>query len=433
MTFFENSPDYVDKFERGKWPTNGFIDDFYWHTIGFETTNLFSFWTAVAGLSSIFQRAIHIRFGDGLYPNFFIILVAPPALCRKSTALARWDKVESLMFEATPNEALKFKRQSPIIRGKATPEQMFASMKNDTKTLVTGESIEKDANLIIRISELTTMLNKAQYNMTLVDKLTDFYDCKDHDTDSTISRGTTELKNIYATLWGATTPDSLADSIPPEAFGGGFMSRCILVEEREAKRIIARPSFPSVCPSKDEMAQRLLWLLAYKSGEFTLDAEADAYYDEWYRKDITELREKAARGETDHRDNRKSIHVLKLALVLAAQRYDLSRYITLEDLKTAIAILEYTNATSEETIEDISIDGQANSMNLKIRSWIKRAGPDGIARIELMQRHNLKKVVLDQAIEDLKEANVVKEVKRVVTKKGREVKTRFYVLTQKEK
>lgn len=400
--------------------------------MGFETTNLFAFWTAIAGLSAIFQRAIHIRFGDGLYPNFFIILVAPPALCRKSTALQRFDKIESLMFEATPNEALKFKRQVPVIRGKATPEQMFASMDNKTKILTSGDEITTDANLIIRVSELTTMLNKAQYNMTLVDKLTDFYDCKDHDTDSTITRGTMELSNIYATLWGATTPDSLADSIPPEAFGGGFMSRCILVEETEAKRIISRPYFPSTCPDKDEMAQRLLWLLAHKSGEFTLDTEADRYYEEWYVKDITQLREKAKRGETDHRDNRKSIHVLKLALVIAAQRYDMSRYITLTDLKMAIKVLEYTNASSEETIEDISIDGQANSINLKIRSWIKRAGDEGIARIELMQRHNLKKIVLDQAIDDLKEANLVVAFKKPVMKRGKEVNTLFYKIKARE-
>lgn len=417
---------YEDNFDRSRWPSNGFLDDFYWHTMGFETTNLFAFWTGIAGLSAILQRSVHVRFGDGLYPNFFIILVAPPALCRKSTALQRWDKIESLMFEATPNEALKFKRQVPVIRGKATPEQMFASMANKKKMLTSGDEIVSDANLVIRVSELTTMLNKAQYNMTLVDKLTDFYDCKDHDTDSTISRGTTELDNIFATLWGATTPDSLAESIPPEAFGGGFMSRCILVEEAEAHRIISRPYFPSTCPDKDEMAQRLLWILANKSGEFTLDQEADDYYEAWYVKDITQLRAKAARGETDHRDNRKSIHVLKLALVIAAQRYDLSRYITIDDLKMAISILEYTMASSEETIEDISIDGQSNSINLKIRSWIKRAGDEGVARIDLMRHHNLKKMVLDQAIDDLKEANLVIAYKKPIIKNGREVNTLYY-------
>lgn len=417
---------YKDAFDRSLWPKNGFIDDFYWHTMGFETTNLFAFWTATAGLSAIFQRAIHVRFGDGLYPNFFILFVAPPALCRKSTALQRFDKIETLMFDSIPNEALKFMRKMPIIRGKATPEQMFASMANKKKTLSSGDELETDANLIIRVSELTTLLNKAQYNMTLIDKLTAFYDCQDHDTDSTITRGTTELTNIYATLWGATTPDALAASIPPEAFGGGFMSRCVIVEESDARRIISRPYFPPECPDAVEMAQRLMWLLANKTGEFTLSKEADDYYEEWYVKDITILRERAKKGETDHRDNRKSIHVLKLALVICAQRYDMDRYISLEDLKMAINIIELTNSTSSETIEDISMDGQANSINLKVRAWIKREGEDGIARTQLMQQHNLKKIVLDQAIEDLKEAKLIKESRVPVMKNGREVKTLYY-------
>lgn len=417
-----------DTFERSQWPHNGFIDDFYWHTMGFETTNLFSFWTAIAGLSSVFQREIHIRFGDGLYPNFFIIFVAPPALCRKSTALARFDKVESLMFQATPNEALKFRRQVSPIRGKATPEQMFVGMANKTKTLSTGEEVETNANLIIRVSELTTLLSKAQYNMTLIDKLTDFYDCRDLDTDSTVARGNTELKNIYATMWGATTPDALANSIPPEAFGGGFMSRCVIVQQDEAYRIISRPYFPDSCPDKEEMAQRLLWLMAYKSGEFTFTKEADDYYEEWYEKETLSLRAKAKKGETDHRDNRKTIHVLKLALVIAAQRYDMDRYITLDDLKMAINVINLTNATSLDTIEDISMDGKANSDNLKIKSWIRRAGPSGILRSVLMKTHNLKKVMLDQSIADLIEAGVVIEARVPVVIKGRSTRpVRYYI------
>ena len=419
-----------DAFDRRLWPSNGFIDDFFWHTMGFETTNLFSFWTAIAGLSSVFQREIHIRFGDGLYPNFFIIFVAPPALCRKSTALARFDKVESLMFEATPNEALKFRRKVSPIRGKATPEQMFATMANKKQTLSSGEDVETNANLIIRVSELTTLLSKAQYNMTLIDKLTDFYDCKDHDTDSTIARGNTELTNIYATMWGATTPDALANSIPPEAFGGGFMSRCVIVEQNEAHRIISRPYFPSSCPTKEEMAQRLLWLMANKSGEFTLDKEADAYYEKWYEEETLSLRAKARKGETDHRDNRKTIHVLKLALLIAAQRYDLDRYITLDDLKMAINIIGITNSTSLSTIEDISMDGKANSDNLRIKAWIKRAGPEGILRSKLMQQHNLKKVMLDQAISDLTEAGIVREARIAKMVKGRQIRQLKYFIKE---
>jgi len=301
-------------------------------------------------------------------------------------------------------------------------------MANKKQTLSSGEDVETNANLIIRVSELTTLLSKAQYNMTLIDKLTDFYDCKDHDTDSTVARGNVELHNIYATLWGATTPDALANSIPPEAFGGGFMSRCVIVEEEEAHRIIDRPYFPSSCPSKDEMAQRLLWLLAYKSGEFTFNKEADDYYVKWYRQETLALRAKARTGETDHRDNRKTIHVLKLALVIAAQRYDLDRYITLEDLKMAIAVLEFTNQSSQDTIEDISMDGKANADNLKIKSWIKRAGVQGIVRGDLMRAHNLKKLALDVAIADLKEAGVVREARIPKMKNGREVRElRYYI------
>lgn len=438
LSYYDTHKDYQEEFDRSFWPEGGFISDMVDHTLGYETTNYFAFWTAVSAISSAVQRDAWIRFGDGLFPNFFIILVAPPGICHKSTAMARYDKIESEALRKMPNKVVKELKKATVIRGKASPEQLFASMANKD-IQIEGEkdeegnprSVRSNANLIIRVSELSTFLTSAQYNTGLVDKLTDFYDCKDHDSDSTITRGHVELENIYATMFAATTPDTLATTIPVEAFGGGFMSRCIIAEMKpqQTTRIIPAPYYPKNAPDRDEMANRMIWIMNNKRGEYALTEEAYDFYSEWYRKEIIELRDKASKGEVDHRDNRKTQNVLKLALVLSLQRYSHDHWVTVEDLKFAIRALEYTNNSALETLEDIVIDGKQDGRMHKFLRIIRKAGVEGIPRTAMSRNHNFKKAEIDKFLEELESRELIRQENvPIEDEKGRsrKVKTFFY-------
>lgn len=420
LSYYDEHPDYQEEFDNSFWPTDGFIDDLRSHTLGYETTNLFSFWTAVSAISAVVQRDAFLRFGDGLYPNFFTVLVAPPAIAHKSTAMNRFEKIEQEAYRRIPNKLVKEMKKSHVIRGKASAEQLFASMANKDVTIEGDEEVHKsNANLIMRVSELGTFLSKAQYNTGLIDKLTDFYDCKDYDSDSTISRGHAELENIFATMFACTTPDALANSIPQEAFGGGFMSRCIIAEVKphHCKRIIPVPFYPTNAPDRTEMADRLIWIMNNKKGEYALTESAFDYYTSWYREEILDLRAKAARGEVDHRDNRKTLHVLKLALVFALQRYSTDRWVTEVDLDYAIKVLEYTNNSSSQMVEDISIDGQTDGRMHKFLRLVRLAGEKGIPRVDLSRNHNFKKGEIDKFLEELESREmVVQDMVRVKIK-----------------
>lgn len=70
LTRFDTDPHYAEVFSRGSWPENGFLDDFICHTYGYETTNLFAIWTAIAGISGIVQRDAYLNTGKGLFSNF---------------------------------------------------------------------------------------------------------------------------------------------------------------------------------------------------------------------------------------------------------------------------------------------------------------------------------------------------------------------------
>ena len=101
---------------------------------------------------------------------------------------------------------------------------------------------EKGSQAAFVISELSSLLGKQNYNEGLVGKLTDLYDCKDYDDDTTISRGYKAFEDIYVTLLGATTRTALEESIPEAAFGEGFMSRVVLVYQHQRTRAYPEPT-----------------------------------------------------------------------------------------------------------------------------------------------------------------------------------------------
>ena len=408
LSRFDSDPDYSeDAFPRSMWPEGGFIDDIWMHTLGFETTNLFAFWSAVSGINSIIQRDAHLRFGTNLYSNFYVILAAPPGILRKSTVMSLIDDAEREMFDNLEDCPLKQRKKvNAVIRGKATAESMFEAMSNRPIAVPddeTGETPESDAVLIIRASELSTLLSKAQYNVQLIDKLTDFYDCKKRDTDTTLGRGQKELRNIYTTLFGCTTPDTLQNTIPQEAFGGGFMSRCTIVNQgpEDASRIIDMPYFNDDCPSQEEIAERMLWLMKHKKGEYVLSPEAHVAYKKWYRKETLSLRAKAAAGVEDHRNNRKTIQVLKLALIFALQRYDTDHYITLDEFEKAVAIIDYTLDKGTDLVQDISLSGTEDSGLFRFIRTVQKAGTDGISRSDLGRVNNFKSYEINKYLTEM--------------------------------
>ena len=436
-----------EPFDERFYPKGGFIEDAILYMKGYETCNSFSFWSAVHAVSSIVGRDAGLRWAHGkLYPNFYIILVAPPGVVKKSTTVSQLDRIEFAVREKlkNENELLSYQKEACIIRGKATQESIFENMRSEGRTFKvdTGEidddgeklfkrvSKQRNANLIMRISELSTFLSPSKYNVTLVDKITDFYDCKDRDSDTTIGRGNVELHNVFATLCGATTPDTFKTTIPKEAFGGGFISRCLVIREDVTPRVYPQPvSFP-ICPGFEEMAERLSWIAMHKRGEFVLSPEALHFYSDWYTSFKMDLREKITSGLERHIENRKDQHVLKLALIFALQRYDLTEnIITVQDIKQAIRVIEHTIDTSYHEVEEAGMSHQGLLMN-RIEQYIRAKGSEGVAREKILKslgKTGVNSMVLNQSLDEFNQQGILTirnergDIKRSIGKASKEI------------
>lgn len=398
-------------------PPGGFLSDVENYALGYETTNAFSFWSGVHFLSTMFKRDIWMPWGtERHYPNFYLILLAYPGLVKKSTTMKILAPIYDEALEKISNPAVKWRKgQELTVSSTATANGMFKLLAEETNNKNTSFAdadgnpleLESDANIILRVSELTTLLSKAQYNANLIDKLTDFYDCNNKDSSTTVAHGHIDMTNIFCTMIGATTPSSFQSSMTQEAYGGGFMSRCIVIKEDTGYRKYPLPAvFPGV-PKLDEMAERLAFLAEHSVGEYTLTEDAYDSYANWYIKFKTEL-QSIDPDEILHQDNRRDVNVLKLALILAAQSYDLSHRITKENVETATRILDYTLGRAQKDVMRSAMNPD-NLLSNKVLAIIQKKGSTGIRKSELLRNHQrlFNSRQLTELLETLHDADLI--------------------------
>lgn len=349
--FWDNEP-----FDKAL-PPKGFVTDFVLALRGIESPTSYCAWSALWALSSILKREVWFkRFPKPLYPSLYITLVSPPRRCAKSTVIRfAGGLVESAPFFIEGKKLSRLKVPN-LLYSKATPESFSMLLEPEVERIEiddkgTIDRIERYPQLCMCVSEFTTLLGRQQYNLGLIDRLTDLYDNAISD-DVTLSRGMKIFRDSYVTLIGGTQPDKLQKSLPPEAVGGGFLSRLMLVVEDGGARCFPHPRVVPDGPSEDELAQRLAWIAENAQGEYYLSQEAEEFYQEWYRDFHHQLLETTNSRIQDMRC-RIDVHLLKLAMIIRAQRYTIGNEIQLTDIQAADKILQATYGPSMEAVDSI--------------------------------------------------------------------------------
>lgn len=403
----------------------GFLSDFVTSVRGIETPTKFALWSGIFILSSALKRESYINWYPAeIYPNFYIVLVAPPRINAKTTVVNYGEsKVLSSFHKVYPDRYMQELKRVNIER-KATPEALGMALLPESKHWIeSGQrcEIDRGSQISLIVSELGTFLGKQKYNIGLIDRLTSFYDCKDADSERTIGRGLQEYENIYVTLFAATTRDGLEASVPAEAFGSGFMSRVVLVYAPEALRTFPIPKAVGLSNGKGipwakELQKRLAWVSEKSLGEFHMDEETTQAYDKWYRA--------FKQGLASSKDeqvmllrSRYDTHLLKLMLIIRAQRYDIvlseednvvGRTITIEDFRDAKSILDATYSDSGYSIEDAAVENEwtrkYNQVKGTLKKWEKIHRRDLLPR---MSGYGCKASEVDGILNQLVEEGVI--------------------------
>jgi len=343
----EDDPDKFWKEEEwdANLPNPGFITDFVYTNRGIESPTSFCVWTALGIISAALRRNAWLDWHPNkLFANLYLSLVSEPRICAKSTIINYGAKVLSTTTDYLADSFSKRFYKVRFMRNKATPEGLFDAMAPIKLTPKradgsAGQPFDLGSQICIVAPELSTFLGKQKYNEGAIELLTSLFDCDEVWSYTNVKNKTVTLRKVFVTMLGASTPDGLQDSIPFSAFGGGFLSRIVVVAEQGTMRQFPEPKVVPRAPDKEELARRIVWIMLHGQGEYRMTAGARKAYYAWYPKFKTGLGRKDG---NKHVFARYDNTLLKLCLLLRASRYSEGTDITIKDFRDAVKIMEAT-------------------------------------------------------------------------------------------
>ena len=304
-----------------------------------ESPRDFWMWSGLFCITAALQRKVWLPFGmSRTYPNLYVMIIAPPGWCRKSVPVGFAKKIlqsiELPVYVDAPTKRAFTKKLDSLSRLHSfeimTPE---------------GIKVTQPQSPISCISkELSSFL--AQDPKAMVEILTDIYDPHDKWEYETAGSGEdTIIAPCVGTLL-ASTPMWIAANLPPEAIGGGFTRRFVIVSGTERYKEL---SYPPIPPEKLFRAlQEDLAHIATLVGEFKWEGgqEGDAfrYYDVWYKS----LTQKVKTIQDERvQPFLSEVHTIALKTVMALQVASSDELVIRErEMRQSIALLEKIIATA---------------------------------------------------------------------------------------
>lgn len=283
------------------------------------------FWVGVSAVAGALRRRVWIdQAYFRWYPNFYVILVAPPGIVSKST---------------TAGISMNLLRQVAGIKfgpDVVTWQALIGAFAEVREEFKFGDEYYPMCAMTIESSEFGNLLNPQDKDM--VDLLVTLWDGKQGAfTKVTKMSGNDSVINPWINIVACTTPAWIAGNFPDYMIGGGFTSRCIFVYADKKEKYVAYPGLQvpaNIKAFETALVQDLEYIANTFIGPYTLAPDAVAWGEAWYKRHY----ESSPVGLDDDRFGgyiaRKQTHIHKLAMVLAAATRD-DQIITAEVLALA--------------------------------------------------------------------------------------------------
>lgn len=354
--------------------TEGWLLAYKKYTEQSEAPEPFHLWTGMSILSGVLRRNVHLDQGYyTVYPNLYVVLVAPPGACKKSVALniglGLLRKVPGINIESnkmTPQSIIHTlsghtatnatpKSTAQKTKGLLTEEEKKAEQQAQLKAAMASINLKQECTTTLASTEFSVMLGVDAHQNGLLALLTDLYDCPTYWSYKTINRGTEELHNVFLNIIAASTPDWLGSSIPGDAIGGGFTSRILFVAQNKKRKNNPRPHLSD---EEKHLAKVLIEDLTHISklkGEMLLTDDAEKFFSEWYNTRPMQHMDERFWGYLE----RKPDHLLKIATILSVSFSD-DLIITQEHLEMGLVLLERLEARMPDAFRGIGGAGAKN-------------------------------------------------------------------------
>lgn len=376
----------------------GFLRDYIDYTAGHEAPEDFHMWVGLTIISAALRRKVYLdNVYHKLYPNLFTILVSPPGVGKKTTAI---NIGVSILREAVADLR--------IISEKCTPEALAKRLAKPLEKIKEsgGMKLESKAEGVIVAPELTVFMGSEQYNASLITLLTRLYDCADIQEVDTIGRGLEKLKSVFVSLLGATTPSEIHRAIPAAATGGGLMSRLTIIHKDSTPRIVpfATPVDPTI---RESLVNSLRKIDTDFKGPVTFSPDGKEWFVKYY-KHHHKIVEKGTSGGTIER---QPDQILKVAICMKASEsiYDAGATMELNEdvLQRSFNIITLASSNASDVIKMIDTSERGKTTQFVVEVLRRNGGVLG--RSVLMKRvhRHLNCMELDAVMMTLREADIV--------------------------
>jgi hypothetical protein len=296
------------------------------YTDNTESPDSFHTFTGLWTLAGAMQRKCWFNYGMAkVFPNLYIVLVAPPGVARKTSAM----RIGAQMLKDL---------DMPMVSSTITREALIQRAANSPQDkLYDGHKLIRHHSLNLASDEFAVFLG--ENNFPMIGMLTDWYDCANPWSYETKGSGTQTINGIWFNMIACSTSQWLGQALPSNAGTGGFTSRIIFVVENRKRKDVAIPYLTDLQRDQRKMLMLdLLWINENIWGEFNFTPDGRKYFEEIYKKISSQPRFSNSPHMAGYWE-RKPGHIIKLSMPIHISTKS-TKQIDEEDLELATLLLE---------------------------------------------------------------------------------------------
>lgn len=341
---------------------NNWLDAFVDYASFGEAPEQMYFWTGVSTLAGVLRRRVWIdQAYFSWYPNFYVVLVAPPGIVSKST---------------TASIGINLLKEVPGIHfgpDVVTSQALIGAFETSTEEFELNGAFYPMSAVTISSSEFGNLLNPQ--DKAMVDLLVDLWDGRDTFTKLTKMSGNNEVRAPWINLIACTTPSWIGNNFPEYMVGGGLVSRMIFVYAEQKRRYVAYPGLAvpkDHSKMKEALVSDLVHIAAKLCGPYSLTTEAVAWGEDWYKDHFERVAPTLSDQAFGGYIARKQTHMHKLAMVLSAARKD-ELVIDVDDLARANVAISALEDTMPKIFKQIGRTEESRNAE-KFLEYVQRRG-----------------------------------------------------------
>lgn len=357
----------------------------------------FKFMSALMVLSMVIGNKVYIQFGgQRIYPNLWLILIAPSSLYRKSTIL---HNARSLVEKVNPEA---------ILPNEITPEALLETLQDRP----IGCFIWSEFAGALAGWERSYMQGTKEF-------LSDIFDCPSF-YQRKLKNAEYTIKNPCIGIFTATALSWFLSKVKDGDLRGGFLARFCYILTGPKSQFIAIPPAPDT--------QKANQLVKYLNSLRDINCRMDTSvihkdYENWLREHEDELGKNQEHELLSGFYSRLAIYCLKFSML-----YQLSEnpnpVISKDSLRHSIALVEGLKKNVKKLVcEDLILDPRERDKQ-RILGLVRKNG--GISHSECLQLSHMDRNNFKKMIDTLIEQESIK--REMVNRPGSQKKTQWYYI-----